>query len=46
MLGLVEHFWASQRLNVEAIAVLDDVMAKIKLEKLGDVLSRTHQGKV
>ncbi|KIK05954.1 hypothetical protein K443DRAFT_90478, partial [Laccaria amethystina LaAM-08-1] len=33
-------------LDVEAVAVLDNVAAKIELEKLGDVLSRTHRGKV
>lgn len=32
--------------DVEAVAVLDDVTAKIELEKLGNVLSRTRRGKV
>ncbi|EDR11839.1 uncharacterized protein LACBIDRAFT_313687 [Laccaria bicolor S238N-H82] len=32
--------------DVEAVAVLDDVTAKIELEKLGDILSRTRRGKL
>jgi hypothetical protein len=31
---------------VEAVAVLDEVAAKVELERLGDVLSKTHHGRV
>jgi len=30
--------------DVEAITVLDEVEAKIELEKLGDILGRTNHG--
>jgi hypothetical protein len=32
--------------DVQAVAILDDVEASIELEKLVDVLSRTHRGKL
>jgi hypothetical protein len=32
--------------DVEAVTVLDEVEAKMELEKLGDVLRRTHRGRV
>ncbi|EDR07903.1 uncharacterized protein LACBIDRAFT_327684 [Laccaria bicolor S238N-H82] len=32
--------------DVEAVTVLDEVQAKVELERLGDVLSKMHHGKI
>jgi len=32
--------------DVETVAVLDNVDAQVELERLGDVLSKTHHGRV